>query len=275
MNALVKTICTFVTSSIGRKIIVALTGLCLVLFLAGHLAGNLLIFGGPEWINTYAHGLHSMPEAALWGIRAGLGVIFIIHVWLTIQQALLSYMKWGELKYGDTPLTDERVQVVFGLLPELDKALLSRDLRDRCRAARQPYVFKNTIKATLSSRYMIYTGLTVLVFLVYHLYQYTLRVGYDPAQFTTFISDGTVETFDVYKMIVTGFSNVWCSAFYILAVLMLFSHLRHGVQSIFQTVGVDSRKIRPFYNFIAIAYGAIICLGFISVPVSVLLGIIK
>lgn len=57
------------------------------------------------------------------------------HVWLTIQQTLLSYMKWGELKYGDTPLTDERVQVVFGLLPELDKALLSRDLRDRCRAA--------------------------------------------------------------------------------------------------------------------------------------------
>ena len=140
-------------------------------------------------------------------------MIFIIHVWLTIQLKLENH------------------------------------------AAREPYVFKNTIKATLSSRYMIYTGLTVLVFLIYHLYQYTLRVGYDPAQFTTFISDGTVETFDVYKMIVTGFSNVWCSAFYILAVLM--------------------RKIRPFYNFIAIAYGAIICLGFISVPVSVLLGIIK
>ena len=57
------------------------------------------------------------------------------HIWLTIQQAILSYMKWGELKYGETPLTDERVQVVFGLLPELDKALLSRDLSDRCRAA--------------------------------------------------------------------------------------------------------------------------------------------
>ena len=168
MNALVKTICTFVTSSIGRKIIVALTGLCLVLFLAGHLAGNLLIFGGPEWINTYAHGLHSMPEAALWGIRAGLAVIFIIHIWLTIQLKLENH------------------------------------------AAREPYVFKNTIKATLSSRYMIYTGLTILVFLIYHLYQYTLRVGYDPAQYTAFISDGKVETFDVYKMIVAGFSNVWC-----------------------------------------------------------------
>jgi len=237
MNALVKTICTFVTSSIGRKIIVALTGLCLVLFLAGHLAGNLLIFGGPEWINTYAHGLHSMPEAALWGIRVPFD--------------------------GNDSLA------------KLNKAITVIQLKLENHAAREPYVFKNTIKATLSSRYMIYTGLTVLVFLIYHLYQYTLRVGYDPAQFTTFISDGTVETFDVYKMIVTGFSNVWCSAFYILAVLMLFSHLRHGVQSIFQTVGVDSRKIRPFYNFIAIAYGAIICLGFISVPVSVLLGIIK
>lgn len=233
MNALVKTICTFVTSSIGRKIIVALTGLSLVLFLAGHLAGNLLIFGGPEWINTYAYGLHSMPEVALWGIRLGLAVFLIIHVLLTIQLKLEN------------------------------------------NSAREPYVFKNTIKATLSSRYMIYTGLTVLVFLVYHLYQYTLRVGYNPVDYTAYIADGTIETFDVYKMIVAGFSNVWCSAFYILAVLMLFSHLRHGVQSIFQTVGLDSRKIRPVYNFIAIAYGVVICAGFISVPVAVLLGIIK
>lgn len=57
------------------------------------------------------------------------------HIWLTIEQAILSYMKWGELKYGDTPLSDERVQVVFGLLSELDTALQSRDMRDRCRAA--------------------------------------------------------------------------------------------------------------------------------------------
>jgi succinate dehydrogenase / fumarate reductase cytochrome b subunit len=173
-----------------------------------------------------------MPEAALWGIRLGLGVIFLIHVWLTIQLKLEN------------------------------------------NAAREPYQFKNTIKATISSRYMIYTGLTVLVFLVFHLLQYTVRLGYNPADYTAVIGNG-IETFDVYKMIVTGFSNVWVSGFYILAILMLFSHLRHGVQSIFQTVGLDSRKIRPVYNFIAIAYGAVICLGFISVPVSVLLGIIK
>lgn len=65
-------------------------------------------------------------------------MIFIIHIWLTIQLKLENH------------------------------------------AAREPYVFKNTIKATLSSRYMIYTGLTILVFLIYHLYQYTLRVGTIP-----------------------------------------------------------------------------------------------
>lgn len=57
------------------------------------------------------------------------------HIWLTICQALLSYMKWGTIKYGSTSLSDERVQVVFGLLGDLDKALTSRDFRDRCRAA--------------------------------------------------------------------------------------------------------------------------------------------
>lgn len=57
------------------------------------------------------------------------------HIWLSILQILLSYMRWGKIKYGDTPLSDERIQVVFSLLPELDKALVSRDFRDRCRAS--------------------------------------------------------------------------------------------------------------------------------------------
>ena len=57
------------------------------------------------------------------------------HIWRTILQLILSYVKWGELKYGDTPLTDERVQMVFSLLGDLDRAVLSRDFKDRCRTA--------------------------------------------------------------------------------------------------------------------------------------------
>ena len=57
------------------------------------------------------------------------------HIWLTILQNILCYVKWGEIKYGDTPLSDPRIQVVFSLLAELDQALASRDFKDRCRAA--------------------------------------------------------------------------------------------------------------------------------------------
>lgn len=55
------------------------------------------------------------------------------HIWETIQALILSYVIWGEMKYGEEPLTDERVQVVFGLLFELDDALLSSDPKDRYR----------------------------------------------------------------------------------------------------------------------------------------------
>lgn len=57
------------------------------------------------------------------------------HIWLSIRNGILSYMLWGELKYGGTPLSDERIQMVFSLLGDLDKALVSRDARVRCRTA--------------------------------------------------------------------------------------------------------------------------------------------
>src|SRR5699024_12748609 len=56
------------------------------------------------------------------------------HIWLSIRSGLLSYMLWGELKYGGTPLSDERIQMVFSLLGDLDKALVSREIgRASCR----------------------------------------------------------------------------------------------------------------------------------------------
>lgn len=71
-------------SSIGRKILAALSGIVLILFLIGHMLGNLQIFAGPDAINSYAEFLHSMP-GALWCVRFGLLAIFLLHVVLTIQ----------------------------------------------------------------------------------------------------------------------------------------------------------------------------------------------
>lgn len=55
------------------------------------------------------------------------------HIWMTILQCILAYMLWGQIKYGEAPLTDERIQMVFSLLSDLDTALISQDFRDRCR----------------------------------------------------------------------------------------------------------------------------------------------
>jgi succinate dehydrogenase / fumarate reductase, cytochrome b subunit len=74
----------FWKSSIGKKWLVALTGLVLVGYVVGHMIGNLQIFGDPKQINGYAEFLHSMP-GALWAVRVFLLVCFVLHIVTTIK----------------------------------------------------------------------------------------------------------------------------------------------------------------------------------------------
>lgn len=224
MNDIITTACKFVTSSIGRKILVALTGACLLLFLVGHLAGNMTIYGGdganpadPSWINAYATGLHTMPAWLLWAIRLGLLAVLLIHVVLTL---VLKYENYN---------------------------------------ARTHYQKEGTLKATLSSRTMVITGCMIFCFLVFHLWQLTFNG--DPA--------------NCYEHIIAAFSNPWCSLFYIVAICCLFMHVRHGVQSVMQTLGLSTHKVRPLYNIIAVIFGIIVCGGFITIPVAVLTGYLQ
>ena len=83
MKSLLGPVTAFYASSIGKKIIVAVTGLALLGFLFGHMVGNLKIFLGPEKLNSYAAWLHSMP-ALLWAARLGLLGVFVLHVVTTI-----------------------------------------------------------------------------------------------------------------------------------------------------------------------------------------------
>ncbi|MDB6069772.1 MAG: succinate dehydrogenase subunit, partial [Verrucomicrobiales bacterium] len=84
MPPIVLSLARFYHSSIGKKIIVAVTGLAMVGFLVGHLLGNLLIFGGPDAINGYAKKLHDLGPL-LYVIRAALFAMFAMHVLCTIQ----------------------------------------------------------------------------------------------------------------------------------------------------------------------------------------------
>jgi succinate dehydrogenase / fumarate reductase, cytochrome b subunit len=230
MNALTRCLETYWSSSIGKKLVVALTGIVLVLFLAGHLIGNLVVFMGPEPFNAYAYFLHHMLHGAgIWVFRVVMLVMIVAHIVATIA------------------------------------------LTRQNRAARKAYEHSATIQASKSSRTMILSGLTILAFVVYHLLHFTARVGndYNNPDLYTFILDGK-EVHNAWKMVIDGFSVWYVSAFYVVAMTLLCSHLMHGVGSIFQTLGFRSKKASSLIKQLSIGYALFIWVGFVSIPVAIL-----
>jgi succinate dehydrogenase / fumarate reductase, cytochrome b subunit len=225
MNAITRCFSQYWSSSIGKKWIVALTGLILVGFLAGHLSGNLLMYVGREAFNEYAEFLHSMLHGSgVWIARVVLLAMLVLHVIATIC------------------------------------------LTRQNRAARQPYEYKATIQASKSSRMMIWSGLTILAFVIFHLLHFTVRIDSELAK---------IGATDPYGMVIIGFKNPLVVLFYIIAMTLLCSHLSHGVASIFQTLGLRSKKAEGTIQTISVGYSLAIWLGFISIPISVIVGLIK
>lgn len=217
------------TSSIGSKILMALTGLALVLFILVHMAGNLQMFSGQDAMNNYGITLRKFGPL-LWAVRLGLLAVALAHVIMSIRLWLQN------------------------------------------RAARpSAYAFKNTVQASLASRTMIISGLIILGFLVYHLLHFTLGVTH-PDDFALHDAQGR---HDIYNMVVHGFQNPLVSGFYILAMVLLFSHLSHGASSFFQSLGWNPPRLNNFIKKFGPVVAWLICLGFVSVPLGVLLGIIK
>lgn len=229
MSALSQSLNKIVTSSLGKKFIVALTGLMLAGFVLGHMAGNLLFFVGPDALNAYASQLQSMGPL-LWVARISLLVAVVLHVVFTIK------------------LTREN------------------------RAARpHRYEFEKTIQASGSSRIMIWSGLTVLAFIVYHLMHFTLKSTNPEFASLSYNLDG-VQVHNVYKMVVAGFSSIPVAIFYLIANGLLASHLSHGVASVPQTLGISTGRTRALYKKIGLAFAALILIGNSSIPLAVLLG---
>ena len=74
----------FFLSTLGRKVVMAVTGVILFGFVLGHMAGNLLLYAGPEALNAYAEKLRTVP-AALWGARAVLLLSVLLHIWAAVS----------------------------------------------------------------------------------------------------------------------------------------------------------------------------------------------
>ena len=212
-------------SSVGAKSIVALTGLAMVGFVVGHLSGNLLVFGGPEAINSYAAWLRS-KGGLLWGARVGLLAITGLHIYFTIRLNLLNKQA--------RPIA---------------------------------YAKKSYTKASFASRTMVLSGLLSLSYILFHLAHFTFRV--------TSPEIAALGHTDVYQMLILSFSSPVVAVTYIAAMVLLGLHLNHGLSSLFQTLGLNHSKYNPIIRSIGPVLGSLLAAGFMSIPVSIMLGILK
>jgi succinate dehydrogenase / fumarate reductase cytochrome b subunit len=210
-------------SSIARKQTVAITGFLLILFIITHLAGNLLIYAGPNVFNSYAHTLHSLG-ALLFIARTLLFIIFLVHIF-----------------------------VIHILLIQNIKA----------RGGLKRYAIEQAVgKRTLGERIIFWSGLYILVFVVFHILDFALVDQQGPR---TFIH-GT--SFGLYGLVFNSFRDPVHSFLYIVAMGFLGMHLSHGAQSIIQTYGFRPKWAGVFQKC-SDYFALIIVFGFSSIPVYV------
>ena len=175
-------LCNFIHSTIGRKILMALSGLTLVLFVMGHMLGNLQIFLGPDVINAYAYKLHHLlPSSALWAVRLVLLGTIAVHLWAAVTLTL-----------------------------------------DNRKARPQSYQEDKVVQASYSSRTMRMSGIILLAFIIFHIAHFTVRIvpgkqyeelGVLEKTMVPLVQDGEVvmkngheiTTFNVNDMMVSGF----------------------------------------------------------------------
>jgi succinate dehydrogenase / fumarate reductase cytochrome b subunit len=215
---------SFWQSTNGKKVVMAVTGCILFLFVIGHMLGNLQIFEGRERINAYGHFLHNLGEL-LWIARITLIVAVVLHITATVQLAL------------------------------------------RNKKARPVgYSRKEAINSSYASRTMYWSGPIVLAFVIFHLLQFTAGYIHPGSQFI----EG-----DVYHNLVSGFQVWWVSLWYIFSITLLGFHLRHGIWSMFQSLGYNHPEHTPLLKKTALLISVLIVLGYISIPISVLAGLVK
>ena len=214
----------FFKSSIGKKIVVAVTGICLALFLVAHMAGNLQIFGKPAAINSYAETLHSHP-GIVWTFRLGLLVFFLLHILLAV---ILTVKNWS--------------------------------------ARPDSYQCNSTVQASVASRIMIWTGLFIFAFVVYHLLHFT--VGAVHSNFFVAGLPLLDNQKNVHAMVVKSFQVRPIAGAYIVFMVLLALHLYHGIGSVFQTLGLVREGAYGLLTKVSVAFLAIVVGGLVAIPVA-------
>jgi succinate dehydrogenase cytochrome b subunit len=220
----------FYRSSLGKKYIMALTGVALFAFVIIHMLGNLQIFLGPASINGYAAFLKSKP-GLLWAARAGLLAVAIMHIISALQVARAN------------------------------------------RAARPVDYVEKKFLASFAGQTILFSGIIIFIFIVYHLLHFTFGTV-DPSLVALKDPKDPLRH-DVYRMMISGFSNIGASVFYIVSMGLLMLHLSHGLSSMFQSLGLRRKAYARGIDIFAKTAATLIFLGNCAIPVAILAGWIK
>lgn len=230
-----KRIVRLYSTTLGKKVVVAVTGVLLFGFVLAHMAGNLKVFMGNDAegmpkVDVYAHFLRTVGDPVfghgelLWVFRIVLLAALFVHV------------------VGVVQLT----------------------VANRC-ARPVRYERSRYEAATLSARWMLVTGLLLLAFIGFHILHFTSGTV-DPARFTT----GAI-----YDNLYRAFVQWYYVGLYVVAMILLSLHVYHGVWSLFQTLGLDNPDRNRALRLLAATAAVVLLVGFSSVPVLIFFGVMS
>lgn len=214
----------YFSSSVGTKLLIGVTGLGLFIYLILHLAGNALVFAGPEIFNEYSHMLISNP--LLIPIEIGLLAIFVLHIYKSATMYLQN-QKARPAGYSKKEWAG------------------------------------HTSRKSIASSTMILTGLVILLFVLVHVKQFRFGSYYQT------VADASVR--DLYRTEIEVFQQPLWVAFYVIATVLVGVHLRHGVASAFQSLGLDHPLYTRRLTIWGIVFAVLIGGGLALIPVVVYL----
>ena len=200
-----------------------LSGFFLVLFLLGHLLGNLQLFipgeDGQKQFNEYALFMTTNPAVKI--LSALTYSSIILHTVLTLFLAFQS-SNARDIKYLQS---------------------------------------SGNANSTWGSKNMAVLGTLILVFIVIHMksFWYEMHfgvIGLDPWG-----------NKDLHSVTVTAFNELWYVLFYVLSMVVLAIHLKHGVESVFQTLGIKTRRYVSLIHKAAYGFALIVPAAFASIPI--------
>ena len=217
----------FLTSSIGQKTVMALTGIFLILFLVVHLIGNLQLLkdDGGEAFNHYAYFMTHNPLIKT--------ISYLLYASILLH-AVQGLMIWQ---------------------------------RNKAARGTQRYAVNHTRPSERASRNMAWLGIIIFIFLLLHMYQFWFQMHWGNLVYVEYGQFPEHPVKDLYALVAESYRSMGFVLFYVISMAVVGYHLWHGFWSAFQTLGLNHRKYTPLIKWVGMAYAILVPLLFAVIPV--------